>query len=267
MTGRTYKEYRELLQSLLPFGKFWSRDESATFTELLNGFGDELSRVEGRSLDLIKESTPTRVTELLEEWEADYAIPDAGKDLASTTQGRRDVIYSKFIALGEQDKSYFENIATALGYTITITEIKKSMPGLMEVGEDFVTPEKAIFYWFVDIDVSAAMMEFYTGANITQLIIDIEKRKPAHTIVLFRFTGVGFDSGFDQGFNSIPWYDGSSWPIGFGRGFSNGFANAYDYDGVRLTGGFDSGFSLGFDSHRGGGFNFNQFGDGFSKPT
>lgn len=265
--ARTYIEYRKLLQSLLPTGRFWTRAETSDMTKLLNAFGEELSRVEGRSLDLIYEAVPSHATETLEEWEADYNLPDEGYEIESTTDGRRAVIKSKFVAVGQQDKGYFIDIASALGYTVTITEFPKCLAGLATAGGSSATDEKCVFYWFIDIDVSAAMTEFYTLANISQLITDTTKRSPAHTILLFRFTGIGFSNGFSQGFDSVPFYDGSSWPIGYDRGFSNGFANCSDYDGVILTGGFSNGFEQGFDSYRGGGFDFNGFDNGFLKPS
>jgi uncharacterized protein YmfQ (DUF2313 family) len=264
--GRTYKEYRKLLQSLLPRGRAWTRDENSTLTELLNGFGEELARIETRSEDLIDETFPRSSVELLTDHETDYAIPDEGNTLAPTTGQRQNVIYAKKVGVGQQDPDYFITIGAALGYTLTITEYVPSLAGIVKAGEE-IGGEYVGYYWTVNIDVSAEMMEFYTLANITQLIIEIEKRKPAHTEVFFRYTGVGFSSGFSQGFDAQPWYDGSSWPIGFGRGFSNGFANSSDYDGVLLTGGYSSGFSQGFDSDRGGGFGFDSFSSGFNKPT
>ena len=70
--GRTYLEYRKLLQSLLPKGAFWTRNEDAVLTQLLNAFGEELSRIEGRGEDLILEAFSSTITELLEEWEKDF---------------------------------------------------------------------------------------------------------------------------------------------------------------------------------------------------
>ena len=264
---RTYKEYRRLLQSLLPRGKFWTRAESATLTQVLNGLGEELSRVEGRAEDLIIESIPSRADETLEEWEEDFNLPEFGLSLADTTAGRQANIKAKRIAVGQQNKGYFIEIATALGYTTTITEFDKSLAGIATAGGYIATDERGVFYWMVDIDVSAAMMEFYTLANISLLISSIESKKPAHSIVLFRFVGVEFSNAFSQDFDSVPWYDGSSWPISFSRDFSSDFANAYDYDGVKLTGSFDSAFSEDFDSYRGGCFSFDEFSTDFLRPS
>ena len=525
---RTYKEYRRLLQSLFPRGKFWTRAESATLTQVLNGLGEELSRVEGRAENLIIESIPSRADETLEEWEEDFNLPEFGLSLADSTAGRQASISAKHVAVGQQNKEYFEEIALALGYNISVTEFQKSLAGIVTAGHDDIgvcinesglldeeaiwtdpihgiddgefnlntlklcssfdgvdgskaytdpiqgaatfvgtaqldteqkkfgttsllldgnsdyitfpdsddwyfgagaftidmwvrfnsvavncgfisqypdadnwvqfgwipggiglffvamengnllayykapwnpvvdtwyhvalsrigssiymfvdgsvlpititaaitdstsflnlstsmrigictifanmyhngwiddvkiqkgaaawianftiptsaatydraiylndsayvsTTERGVFYWLVNINVSKAMMEFYTLANISLLISSIESKKPAHSIVLFRFVGVEFSNAFSQDFDSVPWYDGSSWPISFSRDFSSDFANAYDYDGVRLVGSFSNAFSEDFDSYRGGCFSFDEFSTAFLRPS
>ena len=260
--GRTYKEYRFQLQSLLPKGRFWTRQETAKLTEILNGFGEEFARIEERSEDLITESIPSTAVETLTEWETDYNLPDQGKDIEESTEGRQSVIKAKYIAVGQQDKGYFEEIALALGYTITITEFPNFLAGLSQAGEALATTKGSIYYWIVNI-----WADDLISNNISQLIIDIVKRKPGHTHVLFRFYNFAFSNAFSPAFDAVPWWDGTYYPFSFSRDFSNAFSNAYDYNGVKLTGGFNSAFSEAFDSYRGGAFNFDEFGNGFSKPT
>ncbi len=266
--AKTYLEYRKLLQSLLPKGAFWTRAENSFLTMLLNGLGDELSRAEQRGEDLKLEAIPSKIQETFEEWELDFAIPDPGYELKSTDADRRGVIKAKFIATGQQNKEYYIEIGLTLGYTLTVEAMAKGLSTLSGAGGgSLATGAGSRFYWFVNIDVTPEMTEFFTKANISQLIYDISKRAAAHTMALFRFTGIGFDFGFGQGFDGMPWYDGSWWPIGFNSEFSKGFANNTDYDGVRLTGGFHNAFDLGFDSYRGGSFSHDEFDDGFLKPS
>ena len=293
--AKTYLEYRKLLQSLLPKGAFWTRAEDSTLTELLNAFGDELARVEQRGIDLIDEAFSDTITELLEEWEEDFDLPPAGFDLASTTEGRRNDISAKIIAVGQQNKEYFEEIAEALGYTITITEFEKSLVGIITIGDSIIASERCVFFWIVNVwienneddfdpcpwypfsfsrDFDNSFANAYdvrgyrvNNNNIESLMYNIRLRKPGHTHILFRFYNVEFSNAFDNSFRALPWWDGSWWPLSFSSEFSNDFANNSDYDGVRLTGGFSSAFSEAFDSYRGGDFHFDQFGDGFLKPT
>lgn len=259
--ARTGEEYKLLLQSLLPKGRFWTKAVSSVLAQLLWGLGEEYSRVEERAEDLITEAHPRTSIELLTEWETEFGIPEEGQSLGATTEERQNEIYAKLIAVGQQDKGYFEDIAAALGYTVSVTENSPSWAGVVKAGEE-LGGDYVLFYWLIDISVLEGMK-----VNITTLINYITERKPGHTTVLFRFVGVGYNRGFGRGFDAIPWNDNSWWELEYGRGFDNGFTNAYDYDGVRLTGGFDRQFSIGFDSHRGGGFNFDEFGDGYKKPN
>lgn len=265
--ARTYEDYGKLILSLLPRGKFWTRDKNSDWVKLSNGLGEILSRVEGRTEDLIEEAYPTRIQETFEEWEEDFALPDEGQNISSIDSERREVIHAKFVAIGGQHSAYYVEIAAALGYTVTTEGIKKSLVGLMTVGDSVITDENARYYWFVNIDVPTEMIQYFTKANISQLIIDISKRQPAQSMVLFRFTGIEFSSAFSQAFDAIPWYDGSWWPLEFTSEFSNAFANNTYYDGVRLTGAFNSAFDLSFDSYRGGSFSHDEFSIEFNKPS
>lgn len=261
--SKTYIDYRRLLQSLLPKGPFWTRSESSVFTKFLNGLSDEFVRVDVRSENLRSENICDTITELLTEHEDDYAIPDPGQSVPSTTDARRRLIKAKRIAVGEQNKEYYIEIATALNWTITITEIPKFLVGLSLVGDgSVIAGGNCVFYWFVNVWVVDP-----NNANIKQLMYEIESRAPGHTKVLFRFYNVGFSDGFDNGFSAVPWWDGSWWPLGFDRGFGIGFANACDYDGERLIGGFSSGFDESFYTYKAGGFDFNGFDSGFNRPA
>jgi uncharacterized protein YmfQ (DUF2313 family) len=260
--SRDYKTYRKLIQSLLPKGAFWTRAETSILTQLLDGLAEVFSRIEQRSEDLIPEAFSDTVTELLEEWEEDFSIPDPGFELASSTTGRRQVIAVKKLAVGAQNKDYFIEIASTLGWTVTITQFAKSLTGLFTVGDSIITDDRAPFYWMVNIHVDDP-----NNARIYQLLFDITTRAPGHTSVLYRFYNVAFSNSFDNSFNAAPWWDGSWWPLDFSSDFSIAFGNATDYDGKRLIGPFAQEFSESFDVRLGGMFGYNEFDFAFRKPA
>ena len=258
------KNYLGLLKSLLPRGRFWNRDDGSVLTQVLYGKAEELSRVDFRSDDLINESFTTKADELLEEHEIDFGVDTEDIEIASTVAQRREVIHAKKVEVGQQDKGYFEDIASALDYTIHIEESIPARVGIVAVGEA-VGSAKLIYKWIVYVHIDGLVES--RQVNLTRLINEIAIRKPAHTMVFFLFYGTGFGRCFGKGFDRIPHYD-NSWPeLEFGRCFSDGFANAYDYDAVYLTGGFNSGFGTCFDAYHGGCFDFDEFGDGFFKPS
>ena len=260
--ARTSEEYRKLLQSLLPSGRIWTRSKDGILTQLLYAEADEFSRVDESMDDLLKEINTGTISESLTDWEKDFALPDPGRELESTTEGRKSVIKAKLVAVGQQDKGYFEDIASALGYDITIVEHKPFWAGVGAAGDPCGDQEN-VFYWHVYVNIPEDPNDLKW--NISQLIFDITRLKPGHTVVLFDFYGAEFSRAFSRDFNSIREYDGSWWPGSFGSEFSDDFANAYGYDGVNFIGAFSKDFSLDFDRHTGGGFNFDNFSNAFSK--
>jgi len=261
--ARSVEQYRNLLLSLLPPGNIWNKELTGIIAKLFLGFAYEFNRVDARVDDLLTERDSRYVDELLEEFEAEYGIPEPGLDLEPTTERRRNVIHSKVIAIGDQDKDYFEAIAAALGYTIDIEEFAPAWADVAVCG-DYCGDQDNLFKWVVWIDLNS--IEYPIDVNITELIDAIKRYKPAHTEVFFRWKGAGFSRGFSRGFNSIPHYDNRWAGGGFSPGFSSGFSNNVDYFGVNYTGGFSQGFSIGFNRYSGGGFS-KGFSQGFSQPN
>ena len=264
--ARTKEQFAKLLLQLLPPSKwnFWTRSLNSETYKYMKGFAAEFERIDQRIDDLVDEAFTSKITELLEEWEADFALPENGNQLANTIEGRRREIKAKLIQVGRQDQNYYIQIGSALGYTITIETFSPAIVGEMSIG-DSVGDYYNLFYWKVNID-----LDYITDSsqvNISKLIYNINKVKPAHTIVLFDFLNAGYSRAFNKGFKSIPHYDNSWSDHSFGRGFNNGFSNAYDYDGVNYKGGFHQGFSLAFDRDTGGGIDYHGFNTGFKRPV
>ncbi len=252
----TGEMYLKLFQSLLPKGKLWNRSPSSLTTKMLRGFAEELSRVSLRAEDLFNESVPSRVSELLDEYEYDLGLYD--KNLGLTTAERVESIVAKFYQYGFSHKEYFISIASDLGYTITIEEFSPFFVGLSTVNTP-IGPLRNIHFWLVWVTIEEGIRY-----NLQELMDTINAVKPAHTIALYDFKGREFSNAFDCSFFASPSFDNSwggtdygilcSRGLDFGREFSNAFANAYDYDGIMLTGAFGKEFSTDFDRDSGGAF-------------
>ncbi|MFA5397430.1 MAG: putative phage tail protein [Methanogenium sp.] len=248
--------YLKLLQSLLPKGKLWNRNSNSWMAKVLRGFAEELSRVSLRAEDLFNESIPSRVSELIEEYEYDLGLYD--KNIGLTTQERIASIVAKFYQYGYSHKEYFIGIAADLGYTITIEEFSPFFVGSSTVNTP-IGPLRNIHFWLVWVTV-----EYGINYNIQELMDTLNAVKPAQTIALFDFKGRQFSNAFDCSFFASPSFDNSwggtgygilcSRGLDFGREFSNAFTNAYDYDGIMLTGAFGKEFSTDFDRYSGGAF-------------
>jgi len=254
--ARSVIEYLRMLQSLLPHGKAWNREEGSTLTEFLYGEAEELARVDSRSEDLLTERDTRYTSELLTDHENDLGLPDECSDAEETIQERRDACHSRLIALGQQNPAYYIELAAAFGWDITITEFSPFWCGYHRSG-DPCGDQTNIFYWKVTISLrNSNIVYFLSGssqsgdslasiAGTAPMICILNKYKPAHTILIFDFDGPAFDWAFSEAFDSF--FQGSS---------------IEDF----TEGAYYQSFDSAFDVMYGGAFNRDAFGAGFTQP-
>jgi len=252
---RTAIEYLRLLQSLLPKGFAWNRDDGSILTEFLYGEAEEFARVDGRSGDLLVERNTLTTNELLSDHENDLGLPDDCSEESETVTERRNNVHSKFIQLGQQFPQYFIDVAEAMGWMITVTEFSPFICGVGAAG-DPCGDSDVIFYWLVTIDLTEVNIIYFTAGNsqsgdllsftpsLAPLQCTLNQLKPAHTKLIFDFEGPAFGLGFSSAFDSLP-------------------SGSEDY----LTGAFDQSFSSAFDAYLGGEFDFGAFDVSFRKPS
>jgi len=264
--SRSAFEYRKQLQSLLPKGKLWNRKEDSILTKLLYGLSEELVRIEGRTENLILEKLLDSTSELLEEHEIDFGLPEDGEaPLQPTIQGRRNECKFKLLAVGQQNKEYYIEACSAFGYDIVITEFTPAWAGIMVAG-DPCGDQKNLYFWKIGIDVDS--VEESIEVNLDKLISKINKIKPLHTHVLFDWYDAPFDRSFNSAFRRFYHYDNYWVNNEFNCDFNNAFENNTDYYGTNYTGSFNYGLSLDFDRKSGGGFYPDPFsGLEFSHPA
>jgi len=117
--------YTAILQGLLPTGAVWPRDTEAVLTKLLASWAAEFARVDGRADDLVDEADPRTTLEMLSDWERVCGLPDACSGLdADTVAKRRGAVAAKLTERGGQTPAYFAALAAALGYPITVHELR-----------------------------------------------------------------------------------------------------------------------------------------------
>ena len=114
--------YLTLLQDLLPPGAAWTREPDAGLTKLLAALAEELSRIDARTEDLIREANPMTTTELLTDWERVAGLPDACTGQLETVQQRRDALVARLSDTGDQSAAFYIALAASLGFTVTIEE-------------------------------------------------------------------------------------------------------------------------------------------------
>lgn len=173
----TATDYLRALQGLMPRGPAWSRDPDSALTALMQGLAQEFARIEARSLELVDEADPRTTTELLDDWERLFGLPDADAP-TSTDAERRAAIVARFVGVGSPTEVRMLQLAMAVGYGgITISYYSPFVAG-SPVG-DPLTQDEWSFAWLVTAP---------SGANDDLLRDVLRHAAPLHTIPLFEFT-------------------------------------------------------------------------------
>lgn len=192
----TAADYLEQLKTLLPPGQAFPREAGTTLHSLLDGMSIELTRVDGRGEALPVEANPASTNELLTDWERVAGLPDKCSGvLEETLQGRKNALIAKLSSTGGQSPSYFIELASVLGYTVTIEEFRPFRAGISHAG-DALTNGPWAFTWRIHAPEtsiisfraggSGAGERLRTWGNDT-LECKINQLKPAHTIALFAY--------------------------------------------------------------------------------
>jgi uncharacterized protein YmfQ (DUF2313 family) len=189
------EDYLRALQSLMPRGRVWPRDDDALQTQTLSGLAPTCERLNARANQLLVDSFPASTEELLPEWEETLGLPDPCAGEAPTIQLRRAQVVARFISSGGQSVAYFIALAAALGYTITITQFSPFRFGHL-FGSELCGAAWA-FAWQIngpvftverfEFGVSVFGEPFASWSN-NVLQCEIERLAPAHTKVIFSYS-------------------------------------------------------------------------------
>ena len=182
-------QYLELLKNLLPPGPaFPVDDEASEMAVILDTIAAECVRVEAFVNLLIEESDPRSTTQLFEEWESSYGLPDecvmAFLEREITQDERRKSLVTKATGVGGQTLSYFEELAKQLGRNVTVKNLRQEG-----------NPE-TYHWWQVSINDSSSLDEATVLMTVDDALATwgdallecvFNQRKPAHTRVFFAY--------------------------------------------------------------------------------
>jgi len=119
----TPADYRDQLRRLEPPGKLLaSKQPDLRLSEFHHAGGDELARVDGRAEDVLRESIPDTVAELLDDWERVFGLPDACVGAESTTALRRAALVTKVTSRGAGAPPDLMAAAGTLGFFVFAIE-------------------------------------------------------------------------------------------------------------------------------------------------
>ena len=133
---RTADDYSEAFSDLHPTGPAWPRDDHEALTQLDQGLAQVWGQVDSRAADLLFIETDPRLTyEMLPDWERAFGLPDPCSAEAQTVAVRRDALLRKLTLLGRQDRQFYIDLATNLGYRIKIYEYRPVISGVTACGD------------------------------------------------------------------------------------------------------------------------------------
>lgn len=189
--------YLAHLQALLPPGAAWTRERDANLAKLLRALAEELARVDGRAVDLLRECDPRTAFEMLSDWERVTGLPDQCTGALITIQERRQAVAMKLASTGGQSRQYFIDLAAALGVEITITEFLPFQAGRSVAGDALYNDDGWRHFWKVNSPETTNVNYFRAGMSAAgeplrtwgdkSLECIINVRKPAHTTVFFAY--------------------------------------------------------------------------------
>ncbi|MFN7128952.1 MAG: YmfQ family protein [Brevundimonas sp.] len=177
-------DYLDQLKALLPSGAAFTRDAGSRLNSLLAGLAEELARVDQRGADLMVQTDPRAVTELLDDWERSWGLPDGCVTASPTPAGRRLALHQRVASLGGQSRSYFVGLSALLGYDVGVDQFEPTrLPfsvAKVILGEPWAFAWRVAVYGPVETDGPPV----YASADLECVI---NRLKPAHTVVSFDY--------------------------------------------------------------------------------
>jgi uncharacterized protein YmfQ (DUF2313 family) len=194
--GMSSAQYRDQLIALQPPGAALPVEPDSRWGRLLHALAEELARLDARAEDLRAEADPRTTSELLIDWERLAGLPDVCSLADETAEERRGAVHARIVSIGGQRAQYYIDIASALGFTVTVHEFRPFKAGLSQAGDPLTNGDWA---WAWEVRAAGVTAQFFR-AGLSQagdplrlwgrealLECAIARYAPAHTHVLFSY--------------------------------------------------------------------------------
>lgn len=196
MSKFSASEYLTALQGLMPTGKVWPRDSDGTQTAVLTALANSFYESGSEAYGLIEGAFPSTATTMLSEWESTMGLPDdctIGETYS--TSARQKAVATKLATAGGQSVQHFIDTASALGYTITVTEYRPARAGLSRCGAN-INGNDWRWTWKVTAP-NTTIVKAQAGVSYASDPLDtwgnkllecrLKDMAPSHTILLFTY--------------------------------------------------------------------------------
>jgi uncharacterized protein YmfQ (DUF2313 family) len=148
MAIRTAAAYYAQLKALLPPGPAWDAERVPEIHQLLEAGSLELAREDLRLSDLLGESDPNHVRELVPDWERVMGLPDPCLGVNPTFEDRQLAVRRRLTEVGGQTPAFFVQLAISVGYPhATVTEYRTPRFGNARFGKSRFGTWSAQYMW------------------------------------------------------------------------------------------------------------------------
>lgn len=223
---RTRAEFVHAFLALLPRGEVWPRVSGSRLVRFVEGLMGIVERwARDVALFLMIEAYPPTSSRLLTDWERVLGLPEPCFPVVQTLEERRLQVLERLARRpGGQSRAYYLGVAERLGYhqpgpgdsdlhaeldvplgrlnQVQIVEFRPFMAGMSRCGDSTwnVAPPKMRFCWIVNVpgdrltwfrcgSSRAGLDPHLTIRRADDLECIMRKLKPAHTNLLFSYTG------------------------------------------------------------------------------
>jgi uncharacterized protein YmfQ (DUF2313 family) len=170
-------QYVSALQSLLPRGAAWPRDDDAVLSQVINGLAPVFNRTDLASQNLLDDAFPGTADDFIPEWQSTLDF-SAIFGTGGFTQAQKDAqIVATLADSGGQSIAYYQAYAKLLGYDITIWCGDTGYSVDSGVDQPMISSTSPNTF---QVNVAA-------GTDTTVLAAMMYAFKPAHTVYYFNF--------------------------------------------------------------------------------
>lgn len=177
------EDYRAQLEALTPQGAAWPKDGQGVLGGVLDALAAEFARLDSAAMGLLEQVDPRAATDLLEDWERAYGLPDGCAVADPTEDGRRLALHQKVASLGGQNAAYFVGLSALLGYEAEVETFRPS-----RVAFSLPRPLADVawaFAWRLVVWGPAEMGDLTPVYASADLECVTQKSKPGHTVLSF----------------------------------------------------------------------------------
>lgn len=162
----THRRFEPIEQDLLPRGPAWDPEDPIR-RQLIASQCTELSRVDVRAEDLLRELYPPTTHQLIGDWEVELGLPECGAP--ETLEARRAAVVAKLLAEPghNQGKLWWQDALEALGYP---PQFFLQAQDVLDVNDDCIDDlfdEQWMFVWGVYVwpGVDDALFKCFVAHN------------------------------------------------------------------------------------------------------